>query len=37
MGYDAMFMERFTNISEDLADIIFRVVQEVKLLTDLCV
>ena len=30
-----MFIERFTNISEDLGAFIFRVVQEVKLLADL--
>ena len=35
MGYDAMFIERFTNISEDVAALIFRVVREVKLLADL--
>ena len=35
MGYDAMFIERFTSISEDLAAFIFRVVHEIKLLADL--
>jgi len=35
MGYDAMFTERFTNISADLVAFIFRAVQEVKLLADL--
>jgi len=29
-----MFIERFTNISEDAAAFIFRAVQEVKLLSD---